>query len=65
VAVQAVKEGVARAPLSWDDVYRRALDDIKAARDLVDEMQEKGYITEPPREIPEAALAKAIAQVRS
>ena len=65
VAVQAVKEGVARVPLSWDDVYRRALDDIKAARSFVEEMQKKGYITEPPKEILEEALARAIEQVKS
>lgn len=65
VAVQAVEEGVARVPLSWDDVYRRALNDIKAARSLVEEMQKKGYITEPPKEILEAALARAIEQVKS
>jgi malate dehydrogenase (oxaloacetate-decarboxylating) len=64
VAVQAVEEGVARVPLSRDDVYRRALDDIKAARDLTGEMQEKGYIAEPPKEILEAALVQAIEQVR-
>jgi malate dehydrogenase (oxaloacetate-decarboxylating) len=65
VAVQAVEEGVARVPLSWDEVYRRALDDIKAARSLVEEMQEKGYIAEPPKEILEAALAGAIEQVKN
>jgi malate dehydrogenase (oxaloacetate-decarboxylating) len=64
VAVQAVEEGVARVPLSWDDVYRRALDDIKAARSLVEEMRKKGYIAEPPKEILEAALANAIEQVQ-
>jgi malate dehydrogenase (oxaloacetate-decarboxylating) len=65
VAMQAVKEGVARSLLSWDEVYRRALEDIKAARSLVDEMQKNGYIAEPPEELLEAALAKAIAQVRN
>ena len=65
VAAQAVKEGVARAPLPWDEVYRRTLEDIKAARGLVDEMQKQGYIAEPPQNILEAALADAIAQVRN
>jgi malate dehydrogenase (oxaloacetate-decarboxylating) len=65
VAVQAVKEGAARVPLSWDDVYRRALSDIEAARNLTGEMQKKGYIADPPQEILEAALAKAIEQVQN
>ncbi|MDR0708787.1 MAG: malate dehydrogenase, partial [Spirochaetaceae bacterium] len=64
VAVQADKEGVARTPLLRDEVYRRALADIKAARDLVDDMQREGRIAEPPQAILEAALVKAIGQVQ-
>jgi malate dehydrogenase (oxaloacetate-decarboxylating) len=60
VAVQAVKEGVARAPLSWDEVYEKAKADISASRRLVEDMKKLGHITEPPAELLEAALKKAI-----
>ncbi|MDR1352219.1 MAG: NADP-dependent malic enzyme, partial [Treponema sp.] len=64
VAEQAVREGVARVPLSRDDVYQRALEDIKAARSLAGDMQERGYIAEPPAEILEAALDRAVRQIK-
>jgi malate dehydrogenase (oxaloacetate-decarboxylating) len=64
VAQEAIKEGVARVELSWDAVYRRAKEDIAAARALVEDMQSRGYIIEPPQAMLEAALAKAIEGVR-
>jgi len=64
VAQEAVNEGVARIKLSWEEVYNRTKADIKAARTLVDDMKRLGYIVEPPAELMDAALAKAIAAVR-
>ncbi|MDR1031387.1 MAG: malate dehydrogenase, partial [Treponema sp.] len=64
VAIQAIKEGVARVELSWDTVYQRAKADIAAARALVEDMKKLGYIQEPPADMLEAALAKAIKAVR-
>jgi malate dehydrogenase (oxaloacetate-decarboxylating) len=64
VALQAIKEGVARVELSWDTVYQRAKADIAGARALVEDMQKLGYIQEPPMAMLEAALAKAIEGVR-
>ncbi|MDR3122215.1 MAG: NADP-dependent malic enzyme [Treponema sp.] len=64
VAQQAVAEGVARAALSWDEVYNRAKADIAAARSLADDMQKQGHIKEIPGEIMEAALQEAIAAVK-
>jgi malate dehydrogenase (oxaloacetate-decarboxylating) len=60
VAVQAVKDGVARVQLSWDEVYQKAKADISAARSLVEDMKKLGHITEPPVEVLETALKKAI-----
>jgi malate dehydrogenase (oxaloacetate-decarboxylating) len=60
VAVQAIKEGVARVQISWDEVYQKAKADIAAARTLVEDMKKLGHITEPPPELLEAALQKAI-----
>jgi len=63
VAQQAIAEGVARLKLSWDEVYNRTKADINAVRALVDDMKKLGYIVEPPAELMESALTKAIAAV--
>jgi malate dehydrogenase (oxaloacetate-decarboxylating) len=60
VALQAIAEGVARVNLSWEEVYNRTKEDISAVRTLVDDMKRLGYIVEPPAELMESALAKAI-----
>ena len=65
VAMQAIKEGVARRQLSWDEVYTRTAEDIAAARKLYKDMEERGHIAEPPRELLEEAMAAAIDAVRS
>jgi malate dehydrogenase (oxaloacetate-decarboxylating) len=64
VAVQAIKEGVARINLTWDEVYQRAKADIAAARALVEDMKKLGHIKEPPAEMLEEALKKAIAAIK-
>jgi malate dehydrogenase (oxaloacetate-decarboxylating) len=65
VAEQAVKEGVARLKLSWDEVYQKTKADIQAAQALVDDMERLGHIQEPPAELLENALAGAIAAVKN
>jgi malate dehydrogenase (oxaloacetate-decarboxylating) len=64
VAQQAIKEGVARLHLSWEEVYGRAKADIAAARALVEDMKKLGHIKDPPAELLEAALQKAVDAVR-
>ncbi|MDR3170687.1 MAG: NADP-dependent malic enzyme [Treponema sp.] len=64
VAMQAIKEGVARIELSWEEVYQRAKADIAAARGVVEDLKKLGHIKEPPAELLEAALAKAINAVK-
>jgi malate dehydrogenase (oxaloacetate-decarboxylating) len=64
VAQQAIKEGVARVKLSWEEVYNRAKADIAAARSLTDDMRKMGHIKDPPAEMLEAALTGAIATVK-
>jgi malate dehydrogenase (oxaloacetate-decarboxylating) len=64
VAMQAVKEGVARVKLSWDEVYNRAKADIAASRALADDMQKLGHIKEVPVELLEKALEDAITATR-
>jgi malate dehydrogenase (oxaloacetate-decarboxylating) len=60
VAEQAVREGVARISLSWDEVYKRAKADIMASRAVIEDMEKLGHIKEPPAELLETALAGAI-----
>jgi malate dehydrogenase (oxaloacetate-decarboxylating) len=64
VAMQAIKEGVARVNLTWDEVYKQATADIAASRRLVEDMKKMGHIAEPPAEILESALQKAIDSVK-
>jgi malate dehydrogenase (oxaloacetate-decarboxylating) len=64
VAMQAIKEGVARLTLSRDQVYNQARADIAAARALVEDMKKQGHIKEPPPELLEKALDDAIKAVQ-
>lgn len=63
VAEQAVKEGVARTVLSWEEVYTQAKNDIAQARALVDDMKRLGHIQEVPQELLQDALNKAIQSI--
>jgi malate dehydrogenase (oxaloacetate-decarboxylating) len=65
VARQAIQEGVARVPLSWEEVYHRAKADIASARSLVEDMKKLGHIKEPPAELLARALAKALEAVKN
>jgi malate dehydrogenase (oxaloacetate-decarboxylating) len=60
VAEQAIKEGVARISLTWEEVYQKAKADIAAARSVVEDLKKLGHIQEPPAKLLEEALAKAI-----
>ncbi|MCL5736970.1 MAG: NADP-dependent malic enzyme [Actinobacteria bacterium] len=64
VAMQAIKDGVARIDLSWEDVYSTTLADIKEARAMIDVLQEKGFIQKPGLEMLVTARDKAVAMVR-
>ncbi len=60
VAMQAVEDGVARRTLSRDEVYAEADRDIQNAQNLTRHLMDNGFIPEPPGELLEAALAKAV-----
>jgi malate dehydrogenase (oxaloacetate-decarboxylating) len=64
VAMQAIKEGVARKILSWDEVYNQAKADIAGARAMTEDLIKLGHIKEPPAELLDAALQQAIAAVK-
>ena len=64
VAVQAVKEGLARVDLSPNEVFRRAEEDIKYSRDLTLMMQKMDFIKEPPQQMLQEAFEWAIREVK-
>lgn len=65
VAVQSVKEGLARVEMSWDDVYRRTKEDIQYSRGLVSKMIEDGYIKMPDQKMIDKAFDEALKEVKS
>jgi len=64
VAMQAIKDGVARVDSDWDTIYNRTLEDIGHTRQTIDMMMEKNFIKKPDTELLEKALKKAIDQVK-
>jgi malate dehydrogenase (oxaloacetate-decarboxylating) len=64
VAMQAIKDGVARVELTWDEVYNATLADIKQARAAIDLLQKNGFIQPPDVELLLAARDKAVAAVK-
>ncbi|MGM0531850.1 MAG: NAD(P)-dependent malic enzyme [Bacteroidota bacterium] len=64
VAMQAIKDGVARVESDWDTIYNRTLEDIGHTRHTIDMMMDKNFIKKPERSILEDALKKAIDQVK-
>ena len=63
VAMMAIKDGVARIKLSREEVYARAAEDIKAARDMITHLTDNGFIKQPPQSMLDNALDWAVKQV--
>ncbi len=63
VAMEAIKNGVARTELTRDQVFNQTMEDIKATRGAIDLMMDKDYIKEPDMEMLEKALKTAIDEV--
>ena len=64
VAMQAIKDGVARVELSWDDVYNATLRDIKEARGAIDLLQKNNFIAAPDIKLLIEARDRAVAAVK-
>lgn len=64
VAMQAIKDGVARIKMTADEAYKRASLDIKESRDLVNHMMEHNLIKKPPMSTLENVLKKTIDQIK-
>jgi malate dehydrogenase (oxaloacetate-decarboxylating) len=64
VAMQAIKDGVARNKMTWDEAFTISKKDIEEARNLTDAMMKQGFIINPPQELLQDALKWAIEQVK-
>ena len=60
VAMQAIKDNVARITMTRDEVYEKAKEDIDYARNLTQMLTDKGFIKTPPQEMIQEALEWAI-----
>lgn len=64
VAMQAIKEGVARKQRTWQEVYDIAKKDIEETHALVDYFQKEGYIQEFPAEEVENLMKEVCNEVK-
>ncbi len=64
VAMQAIKDGVARISLTWDEVYSKACKDINQARELTQVMTDHGFIKSLPSEMLKDALEWTVNNIK-
>ena len=64
VAMEAIKNGVARVDMDWDSVYKRTLEDIYETRKTIDLMMANNIIKEPNISMLEKAVEVAINAVK-
>ncbi len=64
VAMQAIKENVARTTITWQQAYDMAKKDIMNTRDVVNMMQDQNFITYPSQDIIQNCLDTAIRKVK-
>jgi len=63
VAMQAIKEGLARIEMSRESAFAKAEADIQHARELVDLLIDEHFIKRPPQEMLQDALEWAVREV--
>ena len=64
VAMQAIKDGVSRKTMTWQEAFDEAKAGIIHARKTTEFLVDHGLIAQPPRELVEQALQKAIESVK-
>jgi len=64
VAMEAIKNGVARVEMTWDEVFNRTMEDIKQTRGTIDMMMKNNFIPEPDTQMLEDALKIAVDTVK-
>lgn len=65
VAMQAIKDGVARKEMTWQEAYDLAKNDIEHARATTQALIDGGFIAPPPQEMLDGALETAINAVKN
>lgn len=65
VAMQAIKDGVARINLSYEEAYNIAKKDIEHARSMTKLVTDSGLIQNPPQEMLDEAVQFAINEIRN
>jgi len=63
VAMQAIKDGVARRQVTWDEAYQIAKRDIDYSRSMTKSLCDNDFVKNPPVEMMEEALEWTIKQV--
>jgi malate dehydrogenase (oxaloacetate-decarboxylating) len=63
VAMQAIKDGVARVIITREEAFIKAKADIEYSRSLVKTLTDDGFINEPPQQMLDEALEWAIGQI--
>lgn len=63
VAMQAIKDGVARKTVTWDEAYQLAKKDIDYSRSMTKLLCDKGFVNDPPAEMLEDALEFTVKQI--
>ncbi len=63
VAMQAIKDGVARTKITWDEAYQMAKKDIEYSRSMAKSLHDNGFIADPPVEMLEDALNWTVKQI--
>ncbi|MBN1326662.1 MAG: NADP-dependent malic enzyme [Candidatus Cloacimonetes bacterium] len=64
VAMQAIKDGVARVQLTREEAFEKARRDIEYSRNLTQSLINDGFIKHPPQEILTEAIKWAVDQVK-
>ncbi len=64
VAMQAIKDGVARIHLSREEAFNKAKADIEHARTMTQSLMDQGFIKKPPEEMLQEALQWAVDEVK-
>ena len=64
VAMAAIKDGVARVPITWQEAYDKAAKDIKKSRSMVTCLTQNGCINDFPQEKIQKSFEKALTEVK-
>ena len=64
VAMQAIKDGVARISITREEAFQKAKKDIDYSRSLTKSLVDNDFIAKPPMQMIKSALDWAIQKVR-